>query len=253
MAKVHAGFESVNGIYQFPQSLGRRLLVPGWHRFPGVEALVSEEAAHYRKAAVFVGEPMALSEQLCVADDSVAEHEARAAQITDGDVYTAGCRQSHDIQDFAQEVLATSFGVANIRRADWAVCQGAAYHSDEVFNELFALFHIAGTSGELHLPRLGCKVYMAPGSWAVFDCAEPHGFTTTGAQYFSARANIRNGISRFLNVGIAYDDAPTLAKAFGYRLEHKGKALGTHDIVVNTLTGALKLSRTALRRRQERI
>jgi hypothetical protein len=253
MTKVHSGFERVNGIYQFPQSQERRLLSPGWHRFTGVDALVSGEGTHYRKAAVFVGEQLSLPEHLCVADDSVAEHEARAAQITDGDVYTAGCHGSHDIQDFAQEVLASRLGVENISRADWAVCQGAAYHSDEVFSELFALFHITGTAGELHLPRLGCKVYLVPGSWVVFDCAEPHGFTTNGAQRFSARANVRNGITRFLNVGIAYDDAPTLSKALGHRLEYKGKALGTNDFVVNSLTGALGLSRAALRRRQEHI
>ena len=233
-------YRELNGIYQFAAERPRTLLIPGWHQFPEVSPFIGDAGLHCRRAAVFVGEPLHLPDTLCLADEDITQHETRAASIVDGDVYTAGCRSAHGIHELVAEVLQTYLGIEDSRRADWALCQGAAFHSDAVFDELFALFHVSGTPGELHLPRLGCKVYMSPGSWVIFDCAEPHGFTNDGEEQFSAESNLLRGMSRFLNVGIGFDDASLVKKAFGYRLTRIAGALRTDDFEVDEVSGRLR-------------
>lgn len=237
--KETSAFQSLNGIVQFAGTQPRTLLTTGWHHFRRVSAFVCEDGTRHRKAAVFVGSNLSFPDGAIYGDPRLEEHENRALDITDGDVYTAQCYRAHTLTDFAESVLRDAVGIEYFNIAHWALCRGAAYHTDAVFEELFALFHVAGTPGDLHFPRLGCKVYMTPGSWVIFDSAEPHGFTNDGAEVFDAKSNLRQGLSRFLSVGLTFNESAALAKAFGYQEEGKPRALRADCFEVDEFTGAL--------------
>lgn len=246
MKNTVSDYQSVDGIIQFTAPRTRLLLTPGWHHFKRVSAFTSSDGTRYRKAAVFVGCSVTYPEGSTDTDPRLEDHETGAASITDGDVYTTQCHRAHALEDYVGAVLKDAVEVENVLRADWAICQGAAYHSDEVFEELFGLFHVAGTPGELHFPRLGCKVYMTPGSWVIFDSAEPHGFTNDGAEVFDAQSNMALGLSRFLSVGLAFDESAPLIAAFEYQRDGKSRALKTNRFEVDEFTGKLsRLSREA--------
>jgi hypothetical protein len=243
MPLAKPGFEKLNGIYQYTGTQRRRP-AQGWNTFPEVSAFVEKDGSTYRRAAVYVGEPMLLPEEACTADSTVAEHEALASAIEDGDVYTAGCRSMHALIDIVGDELSRTVGAHSLWRHDWALCQGASFHADVGFGEAFVLVLVSGTPGELHLPRLGCKIPMSQGDWVIFDSAEPHGFTNDGEEQFDAKSNMRKGLTRFLNIGIRFDEVAAVAEAFAFNPDALRGALRTDAFEVDELTGTARAVRT---------
>lgn len=65
-------------------------------------------------------------------------------------------------------------------------CKGAAFHDDATFNKVFCVLHLSGAPGDLVFPRLKARIPMKPGTFAIFDCREPHAFLNSGASEFIA-------------------------------------------------------------------
>lgn len=110
----------------------------------------------------------------------------------------------------AHAALAAALGsvlAPSLRRSfEWYVCRGAFFHNDAHYDGvLFGVWCVAGPPREVVFPRLGLRVSVAPGDWAVFDPFEPHAVLDPGAPtydrvpYANARPSVFAGFEIELN------------------------------------------------------